>query len=116
MLSFCSQGTQAAAVRICSALCFYMREEVGQAHSHRNVFTGGDQALSGHHNIVVLPLCAEEREACDSVGWDVIDAESDTNQKDFLIQQYVNCYKPNRTPLRLWNQMSLLICFDDTLS
>lgn len=65
-LSFCSpQGARAAAVRIHSALCSYMGEELGQAHSHRNVFTGG-LALSGHHNIVVLPFCASERGACET--------------------------------------------------
>lgn len=64
-LSFCSpQGTRAAAVRIHSALCLCTREEVGQASSHRTVFTGG-WALGGHHNIVVLPFCAEERGACE---------------------------------------------------
>lgn len=110
-LSFCSpQGTRAAAVGIHSALCFYTREEVGQAHSHRNVFTGG-WALSAHHNIVVLPFCAGERGACESrqTGRHLCRVWRWSNSLFGMIQQWpyvcewmcmrVNCYRQNRPPL-----------------
>lgn len=112
-LSFCSpQGTRAAAVRIHSALCLCAREEVGQASSHGTVFTGG-WALGGHHNIVVLPFCAEERGACEYCrsGRHHSRVRRWSNGLFGMIQQYVhacqwmwmcaNCFKQNTVPLGL---------------
>lgn len=65
-LSFCSpQGARAAAVGIHSALCFYTRGEVGQAHSPRNVFTGGRHSVD---TIILLfcPFVPKKRGACES--------------------------------------------------
>lgn len=71
-LSFCSpRGSRSAAVRIHSALCFYKREEPGQAHSHRNVFTTGRHSAD---TIILLfcPLVLKSEERVNPVGWDKI--------------------------------------------
>ena len=53
-LSFCSpRGVRPAAVGEHLALCFYTREEVGQNHSQRNVFTGGRHTV----DTIILLLC-----------------------------------------------------------
>lgn len=83
-LSFCSlRGTRAAAVRIHSALCFYTRGEVGQAHSHWNVFTGGRHSVD---TIILLfcPFVLESVERVNSFGWDVTSLGFDADQIAFL--------------------------------
>lgn len=63
-LSFCSpQGTRAAAVRVRSNLCFFIREERQGGPTPAEMVDWG-QALGGHLNIVVRPFCAAD--TCES--------------------------------------------------
>ena len=112
-LSFCSpQGARAAAVGVHSALCFYTRGEVGQAHSHRNVFTGGRH--SGDTIILLFcPFVLQSGERVNPFGWDVSSARvwRWSNSRFGMIQHYlcacertrtcVNCHGQNRPPVGL---------------
>lgn len=72
-----STGRRAAAVGIHSALCFYTRGEVGQAHSHWNVFTGGRHSVDA----IILLLCPSvllSSERVNPFGWDVTAPKFDT--------------------------------------
>lgn len=86
-LSFCSpQGTWAAAVSIHSALCFSTREEVGQAYSHRNVFSGRGELSVDTIILLFCPFVLKSGKRVNPVGWDVTTAVSDADQIAFLVR------------------------------
>lgn len=110
-LSFCSpQGARAAAVGIHSALCFYTRGEVGQAHSPRNVFTGGRRSVD---TIILLfcPFVLASGERVNPLRWDVTSRGFDADHialwhdsaRSLCVCECmrVNCRRKSRPPLGL---------------